>query len=92
MTELITLDRLFEADDARQVAYAQAWLLVHELMQSASRLPQFRSYLAALRNRRDAAHRLDDARAAFGDLAQLDAEVRSTRRGSRLRDAAEPSS
>ena len=67
-----------EGDDAdlRLLAYAESWLLVYHLMKDSARLPGFRTYLAAIRNHRDASSRLDDARAHWGDLDRLDQELR----------------
>jgi Protein of unknown function (DUF1570) len=62
--------------DQRTLGYAESWLLVYHLMTSPARLPQFRAYLQTLRGRKDQLHRLEDARSHFGDLEQLDQELR----------------
>lgn len=62
-------------DAARQLAYAENWLLVYHLMQK-NRVAGFRTYLARLRTRKDATHRLNDATEHLGDLAKLDDELR----------------
>jgi hypothetical protein len=79
----ITLPSLIKDDQASfgkseaqmLLAYAQSWLLVYYLMTDPARLPQFRSYLKAIYNRRDKTHRLEDAQAHFGSLDQLDREL-----------------
>ncbi len=45
-------------------------------MTNPERLPQFRAYLETLRGRKDKNHRLEDAKAHFGDLDRLDQELR----------------
>lgn len=77
LSALIADDTLFEKAETQRAAYARSWLLVYHLMRSATRLPQFRGYLEAIRARRDASRRLDDARAAFGDLDRLDRELKA---------------
>jgi hypothetical protein len=47
-------------------------------MTDTARLPQFRDYLKTIRDRNEKTHRLEDAKASFGDLDQLDREVRRT--------------
>jgi hypothetical protein len=69
---LLADDSLFEDARAEQVAYAEAWLLVYDLMQTASGAKKLRAYLQALRPRRDAGHRVEDAQAALGNLVRLD--------------------
>ena len=80
LSELLANDAAWFArdEDRRALGYAQSWVLVYHLMTEPARLPQFRDYLRALRGRKDKTHRLDDARAHFGDLDQLDREVRRT--------------
>jgi hypothetical protein len=63
---------------ARILAYAEAWLLVHLLMNDASRTIGFRHYLDAIRSRTEPVRddRLADARQHLGDLDRLDQELR----------------
>lgn len=63
-------------EDRLLLAYAESWLLVHYLMTTPSRLPQFRAYLKSIAKRNDATHRYEDAEAAFGSLDRLDRDVR----------------
>jgi hypothetical protein len=76
MKKLFTDRNLLEAPDTFQQAYAQSWLLVHYLM-TGDRTARFREYLATLRMRTDASKRLEDAQAAFGDLASLDEALKA---------------
>ncbi|MBV8607040.1 MAG: DUF1570 domain-containing protein [Singulisphaera sp.] len=78
VAQLLADDHPLRAEDLdlRHLAYAESWLLVYHLMKDPARLPGFRTYLAAIRNRRDASSRLDDARAHWGDLDRLDQELR----------------
>src|SRR5262249_21302903 len=46
----------------QQLAYAESWLLVHWLLQEP-RMAGFREYLDAIRDRKEASHRVEDARA-----------------------------
>ena len=59
----------------RKVAYAQAWLLIHYLMQDRSWLERFRAYLEAIRSRTDPEQRPDDAEHHLGDLDHLDRDL-----------------
>ncbi|WP_406700779.1 DUF1570 domain-containing protein [Singulisphaera sp. Ch08] len=77
--EILTNDDLFSAPDTAQVAYAESWVLVHYFMRTPSKLPKFRAYLDAIRQRRDPSHRLEDARTHLGDLTRLDKELRQYR-------------
>ncbi len=74
ISNLLAKDALFEKDDTAQVAYAEAWLLVHYLLQRES-LPRFRAYLAKLPESATAADRLKCAEAELGSLQALDKEV-----------------
>jgi hypothetical protein len=65
---------------AQQLAYAQSWLLVYHLMKDPERLPRFRDYLAAIRPRRNADQRIEDARRALGDLDRLDRDLKARAR------------
>jgi hypothetical protein len=60
---------------ALQLAYAQSWLLIDELMMPP-KPTRFIRYLDTIRTRRDPKHRLDDARSCLGDLEQLDQSLR----------------
>jgi hypothetical protein len=63
----------------QQMAYAQDWLLVFQLMQRGlSR--SFQGYLDRIRTRHDAGKRLDDARETLGDLTRLDRNLRDRAR------------
>ena len=84
-TPWLPVRSLFATDDAlfgRKgganliLAYAETWLLVYYLMNQPERLVNFRDYLRAIRTRRDASHRLEDATRYFGDLDRLDAELK----------------
>jgi hypothetical protein len=63
---------------AKLLAYAEAWLLVHYLMNEPSRTIAFRGYLAAIRDRTraDRDERLADARQHLGDLDRLNQDLR----------------
>jgi hypothetical protein len=78
VSELLADDRAWYGTNPYRTAlgYAESWLLVYHLMTQPERLPQFRTYLERLRSRKDRSHRLDDARAEFGDLDRLDQELR----------------
>lgn len=69
-------DKVFDNPALVQLAYAESWLLVYDLLHSRGRRPRFRAYLDAIRRRRDPGHRLDDARRHLGDLELLDRELR----------------
>ena len=73
---VLTDDDLFSDGATQQLAYAEAWALVHYHLKTRAKLPKVRAYLDATRPRRDARHRLDDAKAHLGPLDALDAELR----------------
>lgn len=75
VTELIGDDLRLRDDETKQVAYSESWLLVHYLMRTPARLPQFRSYLEGIRGRRDPSHRLEDWTKSLGDPSKLDREL-----------------
>ena len=84
-TPWIPIRDLIASDDAilgRQgggpllLAYAQSWLFAYVMMTDHGRLPGYRDYLRAIRPRRDASHRVDDATAHLGDLDRLDADLK----------------
>jgi hypothetical protein len=78
VADLLADDRAWYGNDSDRMTlgYAESWLLVYHLMTNPQRLPQFRAYLEFLRGRKDKNHRLDDAKAHFGDLERLDQELR----------------
>jgi hypothetical protein len=73
--QLLLQDKLLDDLDTRDVAYAESWLLIHYCVKSPGMLPKFQAYLAAIKPRRNAEHRLEDARAHLGDLKKLDEAV-----------------
>jgi hypothetical protein len=78
LRELFADDRVWGGPSGRRVmlAYAQSWLLIYFLMKEPNRLPQFRAYLKTIFNRTGSDHRLDDAITHFGNLEDLDRELR----------------
>jgi Protein of unknown function (DUF1570) len=62
--------------DQMQLFYAQSWLLIFSLMNSPARLPQLQDYFKTIFPRVDKKKRLDDAGKCFGNLEQLDQELR----------------
>ena len=77
------LDRMLDPDyrlrgiDALQ-HYATGWLLTHYLSFNTERLAQLRAYLRAIAEGQDG---LEVARREFGDLDQLEAELRKYKNG-----------
>ncbi|GIW87579.1 MAG: hypothetical protein KatS3mg108_1903 [Isosphaeraceae bacterium] len=76
MRRLVVEDRLFADPETRQLAYAQAWLLIHWLMQQRPRQARLATYLDTLRHRQDASQRLEDLTAHLGDAELLDADLK----------------
>jgi hypothetical protein len=77
---LLQDDKVFdETKPTAQVAYAESWLFVSKLLKDPARLPRFRDYLAALREKPDPARRVELAATHLGDLDKLDKEVRPGR-------------
>jgi hypothetical protein len=76
--QLLADDRPFLLNSFKQLqplAYAQAWLLIHYLMNDRSRRERFRAYLEAIRPRTDPEYRIDDAEKHLGDLDRLDQDL-----------------
>jgi hypothetical protein len=69
-------DESFRRVETRQLAYAEAWLLVHNLLKTPSRLAGFRTYLDRLRQARGTRSRLTDLESTLGPLDRLDREVK----------------
>ncbi|HEY2154001.1 MAG TPA: DUF1570 domain-containing protein, partial [Isosphaeraceae bacterium] len=76
LEQLLSEDNLLDDEASRNAAYAQSWVLIHYFMIDSTRTPKLRAYLAAIKPRRDPSHRLEDARAHFGDLDVLDKHLR----------------
>lgn len=83
LEKLLTDDSLFSEAESQQLAYAEAWLFVYELLQKKGTTRKLQAYLDLVRTRRDPGKRLEDARAALGDLDELDNQLK--RRGNLLR-------
>jgi hypothetical protein len=62
--------------DQMQLFYAQSWLLIYSLMNAPARLPQLQDYFKTIFPRVEKKKRLEDAGKCFGDLDQLDQELR----------------
>lgn len=77
--ELITIDQsiINRGSDLVDLFYAESWLLVAFLIQDPDRLPLFREYLKAVADRRDHAHRIDDAETHFGNVDRFDRDLRA---------------
>jgi hypothetical protein len=75
--DLLTKDEFFDKEETALLAYAEAWLLVHCLLQrDAQHLPRFRAYLAKIPvGESSAPKRLKVAEAELGSLKALDREV-----------------
>jgi hypothetical protein len=74
--KLLTDDTLFQRKETEQLAYAEAWVLVHYLLKTPAMLPKSRAYLDAIRPRRAASDRLADAAAHLGALEPLNLALR----------------
>jgi len=80
---LLTEDNLFSAEATEQLAYAESWLLVYHLLGKKATTKAFAAYLERLRTRREPGGRVADAGKAFGDLVDLDNDLK--RAGALLR-------
>jgi hypothetical protein len=76
LERLFTTDAVFEDEATQHQAYPQAWKLVHKLMRDPARLPRFRDYLAALREKPEPGKRLEIAEKHLGEFEKLDREYR----------------
>lgn len=85
IARLLADDGLFDNPKTENLAYAEAWLLVHDLMQKPESLPRFRAYLAGLPKPGGKVGREATAESALGSLRDLDADVRRHARRVRSR-------
>jgi Protein of unknown function (DUF1570) len=70
--QLIRDDKRIDDPAVAQIAYSEAWLLVHYLMKTPQMLPKFRAYLTAIAPRNDAKNRMNDWTQHLGDPAATD--------------------
>lgn len=75
ITELLTKDGVFDDPKTAQVAYAEAWLLVHYLLRQ-QQIRKFQAYLAGIPKLGDAKGRAAYAEDRLGSLKELDEHVR----------------
>ena len=80
LERLLREDGLFQDAASEQMAYAEAWVLIHELMIDRGRRDGFRDYLATLATRKESGQRIPDASKHLGDLDRLDALLKQTAR------------
>jgi Protein of unknown function (DUF1570) len=76
---LLADDKLVNGEKTQQIAYAESWMFVNKMLKDPAKLPKFRAYLAALREKPDPAKRIEIATTHLGDLTQLDKDIRSAR-------------
>jgi hypothetical protein len=78
VSRLLSDDNLCADPETYQLAYAEAWVLVHYLLETPERLPKFRAYLAGFPklDTPAAKDRLKTAESHLGSLDDLDAAVR----------------
>lgn len=82
---LLTDDNVFDDPKTYEVAYAESWLLVHDLIRRPENLPKFRAYLAGFPAPGAKPGREAYAASVLGPLDRLDAEIRSYARRMRTR-------
>ncbi len=77
VSRLLGDDKVFADPKTAQLAYAEAWTLVHYLMENDERLPEFRAYLAGLPKLGAPGPRdlVKYAESHLGSLRDLDAAV-----------------
>ena len=75
IAELIRDDARLNAPAIQQLAYSEAWLLVHFLMKTPKMLPKFQAYLKAIAPRNNPLSRMHDWVAHFGDPKATDREL-----------------
>jgi Protein of unknown function (DUF1570) len=74
--DLLTNDDLLRDPQTSQIAYGEAWVLIHEMLKSKSGLAKLTSYLSLIKTRRNPGRRVEDAEEAFGKLEVLDRELK----------------
>jgi hypothetical protein len=85
LAKLFADDNLFDKEETEQLAYAEAWLLVHYLLMTAAKLPNFRAYCAGIPPAGGPGRRLKYAETQLGSLKKLDEDVRGYARRFRKR-------
>lgn len=73
---LLTDDNLFRKAETEQLAYAEAWLLVSQLLKTKAGTSKLIAYLDRLRGKDDPSTRAEVAREALGDLERLDRDLK----------------
>jgi hypothetical protein len=76
MAQLLSDDRVLDQETTGQLAYAEAWLLVHYLLRQPAWLPKFRTYLAGIPKPGGQLGRVAYAESVLGPLRNLDPEIR----------------
>jgi Protein of unknown function (DUF1570) len=79
LATLLADDKLLNDEKTQQIAYAESWLFINKMLKDPAKLPKFRTYLAALREKPEPSKRIEIATTHLGDLEKLDKEIRSSR-------------
>ena len=75
IAELVRDDARLNAPAIQQLAYSEAWLLVHFLMKTPRMLLKFQAYLKAIAPRNNPLRRMDDWVAHFGNPKATDRDL-----------------
>lgn len=75
VARLLADDGVFDAKETEELAYAEAWLLVHYLVRQPEMLPKFRAYLTGMPKPGAGVGREAHAEKTLGSLKDLDAKV-----------------
>jgi hypothetical protein len=85
ISRLLADDGVFDDAKTTDVAYAESWLVVHDLLRQPKSLPQFKTYLVGFPKPGGEVGREAYAESALGSLRDFDAEIRRYARRVRSR-------
>ena len=77
--EMIGGDDLFYDPKTKQLAYAESWLLIYELLKTRASTAKLIAFLKAIKARENAGKRIEDAEETLGNLDRLDREMKRSK-------------
>jgi len=76
LDELLGTDELFYDPKTEQLAYAESWLLIYELLKTRAATARLTKYLTAIKPRKNPGKRIEDAEETIGNLGKLDRDLK----------------
>lgn len=76
LAELLGSDELFYDPETEQLAYAESWLLIYELLKNRAGIARLTAYLKAIKSRKDPGKRMEDAEGNLGKQGKLESDMK----------------